>query len=94
MSDIADTFKLSEADAASRLLQTSRRFFNAAWSAFDFLGHDTEAENVRRYRSGRGDLEKSSDAEIARHPALLRAEDENRTHFEAQTFTAALRTTS
>lgn len=86
MSDAADTFRLAEADTASRLLQSSRRFFNAAETAFDFFGHDTAAENIRRYRSGRGGLEEYSDAEIARHPALLDAEDENRTYFETRTF--------
>ncbi|GAA0566622.1 hypothetical protein GCM10009416_00740 [Craurococcus roseus] len=91
MSEAFDTFRLSDADTAPRLLQTSRRFFDATESAFGFLGYETAAENVRRYRSGRGGLEEYSDAEIARHPALLRAEDENRTHFEARTFTGRTR---
>jgi hypothetical protein len=72
---------------AEELLHEARGTFSLAERVFDHRGYDTAAENVRRYRSGRGGLEEYSDEEIARHPALLEAEDENRTRFEARTFT-------
>jgi hypothetical protein len=74
-------------ETASRLLPWSRRFFDVTEGAFDAARYDTAAKNLRRYRSGRGGVEEYSDEEIARHPALLDAEDENRTRFESFTFT-------
>lgn len=82
---------ITDWEVAEELLYGARDFFSSAEHAFDSRGYDAAAENVRRYRSGRGGLEEYSDAEIARHPALLDAEDANRTRFETQTFTGRTR---
>lgn len=78
---------ITDWEVAEELLHEARGRFSVAEHVFDSRGYDTAAENLRRYRSGRGGLEEYSDDEIARHPALLDAEDRNRTRFESSTFT-------
>lgn len=87
MSDTLDNTGSTGLETPSRLLQWSRGFFDATEGAFDAARYDTAAKNLRRYRSGQGGVEEYPDEEIARHPALLDAEDGNRTRFEALTFT-------
>lgn len=88
MSDTLDNTGTAGPETPSRLLQWSRGFFDATEGVFDAARYDTAAKNLRRYRSGRSGVEEYSDEEIARHPALLDAEDENRTRFESKTSTA------
>jgi hypothetical protein len=76
-----------DSETAKGLLDEARSFFSTVERAFDFFGFDTAADNLRRYRSGQGGTHTYPDAEIERHPAVLEAEDQNRTYFENRTFT-------
>lgn len=87
MSDTLDNHGQDDIAIAAGLLRSARNFFDVAQGAFDTLGYRTAAENLRRYRSGRGGTQNYTDEEIAAHPALLGAEDANRTDFEQATFT-------
>ena len=78
---------LTDIETAEMLLDEARGFFSAAEQAFDFFGLRTAADNLRRYRSGHGRKHTYTDEEIAEHPALLEAEDRNRTNFERSAFT-------
>lgn len=62
------------------------QFFDFAGSAFRWLGWETAADNLVRYRGATGETHVFSNEEIARHRPLLRYEDENRTLFEAFSF--------
>lgn len=74
-------------EVAEELLDNARGYFSLVDRGFDARVYDTAAKNLRRYRNGQGGLEEYSDGEIAGHPALLEAEDANRTRFETRTFT-------
>lgn len=87
MSGFAGRPGLTDIETADALLDESRGFFSAVERGFDFFGFKTAADNLRRYRSGKGGTHTYTDEEIAEHPALLEAEDRNRTNFERATFT-------
>lgn len=89
MSGFAGRPGLTDIETAEVLLDESRSFLSAAEQAFDFFGFKAAADNLRRYRSGAGGKHTYTDEEIAEHPALLEAEDRNRTNFERSTFTTA-----
>ena len=67
-------------------LTPGARYFDNVGSTFRSLDMDTAADNLARYRSGRGGTYVFSNEEIERHSPLLRYEDENRTAFESFTF--------
>ncbi len=66
-------------------VRNARTFFDLAERAFDLVGLDTAADNLRRYRSGRGGTRRYDDDEIEAHLPVAEAEDFNRTQFESRT---------
>ena len=84
----------TDIETAEALLDDSRSSFSAVEQGFDFFGRKTAADNLRRYRSGKGGIHTYTDEQIAEHPALLEAEDKNRTNFERATFTGRTGDTS
>jgi hypothetical protein len=65
----------------------SSLFFKTTADFFGMLGFEDAADKLRYYRSGGGKPLTISDEEMARHPAYSEAVDQNRTRFNAETFT-------
>lgn len=86
MSDIWNDEIDNEGFSASLSLTPGARYFDNIGSAFRSLDLGTAADNLARYRSGRGGTHVFTNQEIERHAPLLRYEDENRTAFKSYSF--------